>query len=60
MVNSVEKLKLIRLKDLVIDLINEKIEIESFSPLRPRFSSGSSRVPELTEENEDKEVAMNN
>jgi hypothetical protein len=37
----------------VIDLINEKIEIESFSPLRPRFSSGSSRVPELTEENED-------
>jgi len=45
-----ERFKLCRIRDLINGIIDEKIEIESFSPLRARFSSNSSKVPELAEE----------
>ena len=41
------------LRDLINTVIDERMEIESFSPLRARFSSNSSKVPELAEESED-------
>lgn len=43
------------LRDLINNVIDERMEIESFSPLRARFSSNSSKVPELDEVDEESE-----
>lgn len=45
------------LRDLINTVIDERMEIESFSPLRARFSSNSSKVPELAEESDDSDAS---